>query len=183
MAETRTNPNALKNLAAQLDQLDEVVGKVGWFEGSAYPDGTPVAYVASIQEHGVPSMSIPSRSFFRSTEMEEGEKWRSGAAATSKRILKGEITPAHAMGLLVKQVESDVANKIATITAPPLSKITLGVRKYKQMGKEVTGATIGEIARKIDEGKLDVSGVSDKPLVDTAHMVNTLASKVEGGNG
>lgn len=180
MAEiTRDNPNAFKALADQLDALDGVEGKVGWFESATYPDGTPVAYVAAIQELGSPANNIPSRSFMRSTALEQDAKWRDVANTVSARVLQGKMTPAQAMEVLTLQAEGDIAHKIATIQAPPLSPITLGARKYRSMGKTVTGRTIGEIARKLTEGKLDISGISTKPLVDSAIMVNTLSHTVE----
>jgi hypothetical protein len=173
------NPNAFALLGDVLKAMDKVEGKVGWFENSAYPDGTPVAYVAAIQEMGSPQRRIPSRSFFRSTALDKNQKWRELAAAISSKILEKKITPETGMEMLCLQAEGDVADKISKISAPPLSQITLGVRKYKQMGKKITGATIGEIARLLKDGKLDVSGVSTKPLVDSAIMVNTLTSVVE----
>jgi len=173
------NPNAFAQLADTLKAMDGITGKVGWFENSSYPDGTPVAYIASIQELGSPSQNIPSRSFFRSTALEKNQQWHELAASISAKVLKKEITPEQGMEMLCLQAEGDVAGKIATITAPPLSPITLGARKYRQMGKKVTGRTIGEIARKLKEGTLDVSGVSTKPLVDSAVMVNTLTSVIE----
>ena len=83
------------------------------------------------------------------------------------------------MELLTLKAEGDVSKAIAEVNAPPLSKITLGARKYRAEGKKVTGATIGEIARLIDENKLDVSGVSTKPLNETGLMSATLTHVVE----
>ena len=177
----RDNPNAFKTLADALGALDGVQARVGWFEDAAYPDGTPVAYVAAIQELGSPKNSIPPRSFMRSTAMEKDGEWRDVAATVSKRVLEGKMTPHDAMDVLALKAEGDIAHKISTITQPPLSKITLGARKYRAMGKKVTGATIGEIAGKLADGTLDVSGVSDKPLVDSAIMVNSLTHVTEGG--
>jgi hypothetical protein len=176
----RDNPNAFKTLAESLSALEGVTGKVGWFESAQYPDGTPVAYVAAIQEFGSPANKIPSRSFMRSTAAESDKKWKETAARVSARVLEKKMTAKDAMEALTLQAEGDVAAKIASIQAPPLSQITLGVRKYKQMGRKISGATIGEIAHKLDEGTLDVSGVSTKPLVDSAVMVNSLSHVVEG---
>lgn len=177
---TQTNPQAFKALGDRLDAFDKVTGKVGWFESAVYPDGTPVAYAAAINELGSPANNIPSRSFMRSTALEKDGAWKDLASTISKKILAGEMTPQDGMELLALQAEGDIAKKIASITSPPLSPITLGVRKYKSQGKTITGATIGEIARKLHDGTLDVSGVSDKPLVDTSLMVDTLTHKVEG---
>jgi len=175
----REGRQAFQALSDALGGLDGVQSKVGWFENSFYPDGTPVAYVMAIQEQGSPANSIPSRSFFRSTAIEKDAEWRDVANKVSKRVLEGKMTPLEAMEAIALKAEGDVAHKISTIEEPPLSKITLGVRKYKQMGKKVTGATIGEIARKLDEGTLDVSGVSTKPLVDSALAVNSLTHVTE----
>ncbi len=173
------NPDAFNKLERILDDLDGVQAKVGWFEGSAYPDGTPVATVAHWQEVGVPSQNIPPRSFMRSTAMEKDAEWKGLSNTVSQRVLAGKMTAHEAIEAIALKAEGDIAHKIATIQDPPLSKITLGARKYRAMGKKVTGATIGEIARKLDDGTLDVSGVSDKPLVDSAVMVNSLTHVVE----
>lgn len=177
---TRGNPKALDALSTALETLKGVTGKVGWFESAVYPDGTPVAYVATIQEFGSPANKIPPRSFMRTTATEQDAAWRDLAGKISAQVLQGKITARQGMELLCLQAEGDIAHKIATITSPPLSKITLGARKYRSQGKTVTGATIGEIARKLKEGTLDVSGVSTKPLVDSSLMVDTLTNVVEG---
>lgn len=48
----RKNPGAFETLRSRIKELDGKVAKAGWFESSKYEDGTPVAYVASIQEFG-----------------------------------------------------------------------------------------------------------------------------------
>lgn len=179
---TRDNPTAFKTLDDHLTALDGVVGRVGWFEGSAYPDGTPVAYVAAIQELGSPSNKIPARSFMRSTAMEKDAVWKQVANIVSTRVLEGKMTPAAAMETLCIQAQEDIKEKINTISAPPLSQITLGLRKWREKnpGKAVTGATVGMVARQLREGTLDTSGVSDKPLIDSTLMITTLTHTVEG---
>lgn len=49
---TRSNPKAFETLVASLKGMDGVQAKAGWFESSVYEDGTPVAYIAAIQEMG-----------------------------------------------------------------------------------------------------------------------------------
>lgn len=49
----QSNPNAFKILLANLSTLDGLVGKTGWFATAKYEDGTPVAYIAAINEFGV----------------------------------------------------------------------------------------------------------------------------------
>lgn len=183
MAEiTRDNPNAFKALADCLEGLDGVTGKVGWFESAVYPDGTPVAYAAAINEMGSPKNNIPARSFIRSTAIEKDAEWKETANIVSSRVLEGKMTPQAAMSVLCQKAEGDIAAKISSITAPPLSPITLGLRKYKELhpNAKITGATVGEVARQLRDGTLDTSGVSTKPLVDSSLMVTTLTNVVEG---
>jgi len=171
----RANPNALKNLEINLGALAGAETRVGWFAGSAYPSGRPVAAVAAGNELGIPSRSIPPRPFMRPTVAEkQPSAWPAAAATLSKRVLDGKMSAFVAMDTFGAIAEGDIAATIAKVTSPPLSPITLGARKYRQEGKTVTGATIGEIAGKLKAGTLDVSGVSTKPLEDSFTMLNTL---------
>jgi hypothetical protein len=173
-----SNPNWAKDLMMNIDALDNMEVKVGWFESAQYPDGTPVAYAAAINEYGSPKNSIPARPFMRPTASENETKWKETAAKIATRILEGKMTAEQGAENIGAQVKGDILDKMASITAPPLSPITLGARKYRREGKEVTGATIGEIARKLKDGTLDISGVPNKPLYDTGVMINTLTYDV-----
>lgn len=175
----RDNPKAFKTLSLRLKELGGVESKIGWFESAVYDEGRPVAAVAAGNELGIPSRSIPPRPFFRTTEAEQSEEWKKTAAEAAKRVLAGQMTGYDAMELLGQKAEFDVAKKIESITAPVLSPITIGARKYRREGKKVTGATIGEIARKLKEGKLDLTGVPTKPLDDTHKMLDTLTHVTE----
>ena len=70
----RSGEENIKQLLVTLNSLDRINLKVGWFEGAKYEDGTPVAYVAAIQEYGF--VNIPPRSFMRTTVQEKKEAWK-----------------------------------------------------------------------------------------------------------
>ena len=176
----RANPQGLKILIKNLDALGKTSTRIGWFEDSAYPAGRPVAAVAAGNELGIPSRSIPPRPFMRPTISAKKNEWMEKAAKLAKRVINGKMTAFEAMDTIGAIIEGDVSQTIATLTSPPLSPITLGARKYREQGKIVTGATIGEIARKLKDGTLDISGVSTKPLVDSATMIDTLTHQTEG---
>lgn len=179
MVEVRqSNPKAFEELDLRLKQLQGFEGRAGWFPDAVYPDGTPVAYVAAIQELGSESRSIPARPFMRPAAIKNEDKWRATAALAATRILDGKMTGEQGMELIASVAAEDIVDSIKDVNSPPLSQITLGVRKYRQEGKKVTGATIGEIARLLDEGKLDVSGVSTKPLNDTGFLLSKLTHAV-----
>lgn len=173
----QSNPNAFAELELRLKQLDGFQTKVGWFDSAKYDDGTPVAYVAAIQESGYGP--IPPRPFMRPAQIDNEEKWKDTAAHGAKQILEGKMTGKDAMDLLGAVAEGDIIKAISEVMAPPLSLITLMARKYRKMGRKVTGRTIGEIAGRIKKGDVDISGVSTKPLVDTGQMIATVTHLTE----
>ena len=86
----RGNPKAFQQLSLRLKELSGVETKVGWFPSARYEDGTPVAYVASVQElgHG----PIPPRPFFRTTAAAEQAAWAKYAAQGAKAVLAGKLS-------------------------------------------------------------------------------------------
>lgn len=176
----RTNPSAFVDLDLKLKQLEGYEGRVGWFESSKYHDsGTPVAYVAAIQELGYGP--IPPRPFMRPAESKNQNAWKDVAAKSSKAILAGKITGQQGMDLISERARQDVEQAIVDVNNPPLSPITLWARLYRRQGKKITGKTIGEIAAGIASGALDAAGppgVSKKPLNDTGYMLDQLRAVV-----
>ena len=95
------------NLNAALKSIENKVGKVGFFEGAKYDDGTPVAYVAAIQEFGVPEKNIPSRSFMRSTISEQRETWAKIARQGSRAVLAGNVSALNLMEMIGQKAAGD----------------------------------------------------------------------------
>lgn len=180
-----------KQLQVLIKGLANKQGKVGWFSDAKYENGTPVAYIAQIQELGSPAQSTPPRSFMRTTVMEKRSEWSSLIKDAAKAVLSGAMTPDKAMGLLTLQAKGDVQTKIADIREPELSPITLGLRKVKLgrvkgLGPDVTGRTVGIVAAMLSAGTLTTDGVSNKPLIEPAGipgggtLFTSIAEKVEG---
>lgn len=169
----QSNPNWSKEFDLKLKELDGYETSVGWFDTAKYKNGTPVAGVAAIQELG--NGKIPPRPFMRPAEI-KSNGWKDTAAFAAKKVLDGSFTGKQAMDYIGTVAEGDILEEIVNITQPPLSKITLGIRKLKQQDPTliVTGATVGRVAAQLAAGTLDVSGVSTKPLNDTGHMIATL---------
>lgn len=174
-----SDPKFFDKLESAFKDIERRELKVGWFEAAKYESGTPVAYVASIQEFGVPERSIPARPFMRPTYIAQINKWRALLDSLIGAALEGKTTITGIFDIVGKKIVADIRATIESITSPPLSPITLGARKYRREGKEVTGATIGEIAQLLKEDKLDISGVPAKPLDDTHFMITTLAHITE----
>lgn len=185
----------------ELRALDRTSSRVGWFESSKYPDGTPVAYIGTIQEFGYAAGGIPPRPFFRPTITVQQIVWRGLALQAATGMIKGNRTAFQVFELLGLQAEGDVRKTISQITTPPLSLLTLMARKARHehgkaskkeynkalkygpqrpmVGFKMTGKMLGQLARQQNAGPPDVSGVSNKPLVDTRILINTLTSVTE----
>lgn len=166
----QSNPKAFEQLDIKLKDLEGFETRVGWHEGDNYPDGTPLAYVAAIQELGWGP--IPPRPFMRPAARKNETKWKDVAGFGANKVLAGQWTGRQAMDALGEIAKEDIASSIAAVNAPPLSEITLVARKWRREGKKITGATIGEIAQRLASGEnIDVSGVSTKPLQDTGLLL------------
>jgi len=135
--------------------------QVGWFAGNNYGDGTPVAYVATIQEFGSPSNGIPPRSFMRTTVIEKSSEWAALAASGARAALAGNATAYDIMDGLGIAASGDVRKKIATLQSPPIQDSTIKARQRKL----ADGKTVGSLT---------------KPLIETAIMMNTCTSVVIG---
>lgn len=154
MGKMVSKPQAVKaRLEQAMRDLDTIEARIGWFGSSKYPDGTPVAYVASIQEHGAASQGIPPRPFFAPTVAERTPQWKQLMAQGVKAIGAGNQTAETVMDAMGLQAAGDVRVTISQIQSPPLAAATLAARKRAGNG-------------------------SRKPLVDTRYMIATLTSTV-----
>lgn len=158
--------DALQNAVKALGGLS---AKIGWFKSAKYEDGTPVAEVAAVQEYGVPSKNIPSRSFMRRTLTENKNNYRSLVQSVAKSILNGKTTPQSGLELIASKVAGDMRKTISQIQEPPLKfdtiKARLDRRKLKlSKNKKARKKTIGSLT---------------KPLIDTGLMYGTLTYHVD----
>jgi len=167
---------------AMLKAIDDckLVAKVGFFPSAQYPDGTPMAYVAAINEHGVPERSLPARPFFRPTMDARRTAWKDQMGRGMASAMSGKRSVRDVLEMISAGAAGDVRATIASIQTPALSPITILARKYRQAGGKVTGKTIGRFAAQLKENPdMDLSGVSTKPLNDTGAMMAHLTNMVE----
>lgn len=178
MASVKINPELERKLDGLARSLDKkAVLRVGFLEDATYPDGTPVAMVAAIQNFGAPARGIPPRPFFTNFVKDNEGQWGEQLA----RLLigtGGDVERAlNIMGLGMKgQLQQSIVNTLA----PPLSPITLMLRKmqYDDPTLEVTGATVGEAARRVEAGE-DYSDAPTKPLVWSGHLLASVDYEVD----
>lgn len=137
-----------------LKEIESKQVQVGWFETSKYEDGTPVAYVATIQEFG--HGAIPARPFMRPTMQQQREEWKSTLKKGFKRVVNDQMDAEEMLLAFGLSAAGDVASSIEAVTAPPLSQATLEARQAKKK----------------------TEGVSNKPLVDTGQMIQSVTAQV-----
>lgn len=132
---------------ATLQGLDGLEGKVGWFESAHYPEGTPVAYVATIHEFG--TSRIPARPFMRPAVADHGQEWMDTLAQGARAAIQGSMDPANVLEVVALQAAGDVAQKIQAVTAPPLSPVTIA-RKGSSKPLIDTGQMFQSVTGKVE---------------------------------
>ena len=153
----RDNAKVLQTLKNRFEALASVQGKTGWFEVSKYDDGTPVASVAAQNEFGDPEKNIPARPTMRPAAIEKKNELNQVTAQAAKQVIAGKITAKDAMDRITYLMENAIAKNITALTSPPLSPVTIEIRKSK-------------------------GNTSTKPLIDSGKMLQQLSSIVEDAN-
>ena len=141
-------------LATAIRDIQSKKLRVGWFDTARYQDGTPVAYVAAIQEFG--HGAIPPRPFMRPTIAQQRQAWRDTLRKGAKQVLAERMTFEQMLMAFGLPAAGQIAESIEAVTAPPLSPRTLAARQAKK----------------------ETPGVSDKPLIDTALMIKNVTAQV-----
>lgn len=165
----------LEAIAAKLGRAKAV--RVGFLENATYPDGTKVAMVAAIQEFGAPRAGIPPRPYFRTMIAKESPTWGVKVAATLKAYDNDALSALEAIGL---GIESQLRESIIEVNSPALSEVTLMLRMMRSQDQSlvVTGKTVAIARARVAAGER-AQGVNTKPLDDTGHMLNSVASEVK----
>lgn len=169
---------ALSSIPEQFDGKDI---QVGWFESSRYPDGTQVAYVATIQEMGAPERGIPPRPFMSPTVQEQSKEWANILAGGIRAVSSGKYNADDVLTGLGEAIKGDIYKAISEVNAPALSPVTLLLRKWRKEGRVITGKTVGQAAAAIKNGE-SPSGVDAKPLVDSDYMRTTIDAQIGNSN-
>jgi hypothetical protein len=101
--------------------------KVGFLEGATYPDGTPVALVAAVQNFGAPAQGIPPRAFFSNMIASKSPGWGDKLA----RILKQNGYRAReSLALMGAGIAGQLRQAIVDTNAPPLSPATIQAKGF-----------------------------------------------------
>jgi hypothetical protein len=146
----------LAQLKKVYDELGKKQIKAGFFEHSKYPDGTPVAYVAAIQELGYPAGNIPPRPFMRPAMRDNQAKYADLMLRAAKAAVKGTITVSDSLTQIGDMTAGDIKLAIQSVTTPALKDSTVRAR-----------------ASRHSKGK-----ATNKPLVDSGLMLQSVSFSV-----
>lgn len=190
----RSNPGAFETLRTRLKELDGKVAKAGWFETSKYEDGTPVAYIAAIQEFGV-HINHPG-----GTPYKIGPDGRavfvSKSAGAGLPVTKPHtivIPPRPFMRPTVDRERAAWVDLLRSGSRSVLSGTTTAVNVMQAIGLKAAGdiaksitlvfapplkaSTIARRRNALTNKK--TVGLLTKPLVDSGLMLNTVSNTVE----
>lgn len=162
--------NALFDIAKKLGTGATL--KVGFLANATYPDGTPVAMIAAIQNFGAPKVGIPPRPYFDNFVKDNKSDW----PKTIRHVLKiSDYDVPRTLTILGIQMKGQLQEAIANLYDPPLSPVTLMLRKMRSQDQSlvVTGSTVAEARRRVANGE-STAGVSTKPLEDSKHMLQSV---------
>lgn len=95
--------------------------RIGFFASATYPDGTPVAMIAMIQDMGAPSVGIPPRPFFRNMIAEKSPGWPKAIRDTLKST---DYDAAKTLELVGQGVAGQLRQSIVDTNSPALLPAT-----------------------------------------------------------
>lgn len=148
-------------LRDHLERIKQKLGtgdllRVGFLEGSTYPDGTPTASVAAVNEFGNPANNQPPRPFFRQMIEAKSPGW---GAAMAKNLKATNFDANATLTRMGDGISGQLQQSIRDLTSPPLAKSTI-------------------LARAAGSKRGDVSPTIAKPLINTGHMVDSVAFEI-----
>lgn len=108
--------------------FEGAVVKVGIPAGKEYPDGTSIAYVATIQEYGAPEVGIPPRSFMRLTRAAKAQEWAKLMGEGAEAVVERRISLEGMLDAVGAVAAADIVQTIANGLAPPLKPATVEAR-------------------------------------------------------
>lgn len=155
--------------------------RVGFLEDAKYPDGTPVAMVAAIQNFGAPAKGIPPRPFFNKFITDNSDKW---GDALGRLLALHDFDVEKALNLMGMGMVGQLQTAIRDTNAPPLSKVTLLLRERFSDHANIEFEDVLQAWQDIAAGvEPTISGTGAKPLVWTGHMQNSVDYEVTGDDG
>ena len=168
-------------IKAKLQAMAKNVGtattvRVGFLAGSTYPNGTSTPMVAAIQEFGAPRAGIPPRPFFRNMIAARSSGW---PAALEALLVQTDYDTAKSLTMMGEGIKGQLEQSIIATNDPPLSPVTLMLRKmFGNDHSQIRARDVAEARRRVAAGE-STAGASPKPLVWTGHLLDSVGYEVK----
>ena len=133
----------LRELAAKL--RNPATLRVGFLERATYPDGTPVAMIAAIQDFGAPRAGIPPRPFFRNMIAAKKGEW---PAAIAQLLKENDYDAVVALNITGEAIAGQLRQSIVDTNAPPLKPATVRRKGFDKPLVE-TGHMLNSISHEV----------------------------------
>lgn len=169
----RTKGVDLRKVARELEGLRT---RVGFFDTAKYPDGVPVALVATVQEYGYPQGGVPARPFFGPTRDANKAAWDRTISQGMKAASQGTATPLQVFEAVGLQAQGDLKRAIIAVNQPKLTEGTIRARQRKAVGPRKDGESRAEYSKRVGAKK-----VSDKVLNDSGLMLASVLTQTDKG--
>lgn len=115
----------LDRILKRVQSADAV--RVGFLEGATYPDGTPVAMIAAINEYGNPGHKQPPRPFFRNMLDTKAKAW---GEQTGKVLKAADFDAKVTLGRMGELIKGQLQGSIRDLTSPPLAPSTVRAKGF-----------------------------------------------------
>lgn len=178
----KTNLPVSENVNRVLKDIARKMGggqvKIGFLEGSTYPDGTPVAAVAYWNEFGHKGrFPSPPRPFFRKMISLNSKTWPVKMAALAKAY---DFDGKKVLELMGQEITGELRQSIIDTNEPALSETTLVLRhRFWGHMEDITIKDVLSAQQTAAAGDGDMaSGTQAKPLVVTGHMLASVSYEV-----
>lgn len=146
--------------------------RVGFLEGATYPDGTPVAMVAAVNNYGSPAKGIPARPFFSEFIRKNAPQWGEKLARVLEQNGWDVNKALNLMGAgMVGQLQQEIVN-----TNTPANSATTNLLKQRF---PTGGYTFDDLLQAWGDVAAGETAPAGKPLVWTGQMLNSVDYEVE----
>lgn len=127
--------------------LKASVVKVGFLEGATYPDGTPVAEVAALNNFGAPAAGIPARPFFTNMIVAKSPAWGEKFA----RVLQAaEYDVELALARMGEGIAGQLRQSIVDTNTPENAPATIAKKGFDDPLVE-TGHMLASVDKEVEQ--------------------------------
>lgn len=126
--------------------------RVGFLEGSKYPDGTPVAQAVAINEFGAPAAGIPERPAFRNMVADSSPKW--GKQLGGVLVAAGYDADL-ALGRMGEYIAGQLQQSIVDLRDPPNAESTIARKGFDKPLVE-TGHELNSVGYETSTGRREI---------------------------